>query len=290
MPSRNWRALLQQALAARAERILKLTAAEGWLQDADAVHDVRVASRRLRTALDLAGPEQVTGWARHRKRAKALTRALGATRELDVHATRLAALAPELTDPACHGVLEHLVEDLDRRRRKARKRMARSVRRIDLAELGELLDGPQIPGPTAAPRIREALEPLLVPELQEPGQHVQIEEPAALHRLRIRVKKLRYAVEILAPDAAGWIRELKAFQEALGDYHDWFTLETALWRCHAELTERQRPVLAAGTLDLLGQLVDRRRAAFEALPAAAAALEATAILADLPGADSGASA
>lgn len=275
-----------QALAARAGRIQELAGKEGWAEDADAVHDVRVASRRLRTALELSDPAWVPGWARQRRRARALTRALGATRELDVHGQRLASLAAELPDSACHAVLEHLLEDLERKTRKARRRMARRLARTDVAGLG-ILSKPASPADAEPVSTLEArLAPLLGGGLRTLA--VQEEDPPALHRLRIETKMLRYAVEILGPglgpEASHWIRQLKALQEALGDHHDWFTLETLLWDYHAQLTVRRRPVLAAGVLDLLGCAVEHRRAAFETLPEAAAAVREGGAMEGLPSA------
>lgn len=290
--------ILHRAVAAQVGRILELTAAADWLRSGGAVHDVRVASRRLRTALDLADPDGYAGWRRQRKRAKALTTALAATRELDVHLLRLAGLGPELSDQTGHAVLEHALETLERRRRRAGARMRRGVERVRLGELSGLLQPKACTETSAAPELskalRDLLEPRLTGALQQARALVQTEDPGALHRLRIGVKKLRYALEVLAPalpvQAAAWLGGLRTFQGALGDHHDWITLEADLWRLHAQLTERRRAALASGTLDLLGTVVERRRAAFDALAAAAEPMDAARALEELLPVAGGASA
>lgn len=63
------------------------------LTDPEAVHEVRVASRRLRAAMDIGGDAGATRWYRrlHRE-AKRITQAFGALRDADV---MLAALRAE---------------------------------------------------------------------------------------------------------------------------------------------------------------------------------------------------
>lgn len=279
--------LLHRALEARLERILQLTAEDGWLEDVDAVHDVRVASRRLRTVLGFIDPERYPGLRSLRKRAKALTRALGATRELDVHMQKLAALGPELIDQTGHAVLEHVLETFDRRRSKARRRMVRGVGRVKIQELLRLrvVEDPPAGEVEAAEAARALLQPMLDRALSGLAERVAAEDAARLHPLRIDLKKLRYAVEVLAealPGAATeWLARFKTFQGALGEHHDWTVLEGDLWELHAFLTSNRRAALAAGTLDLLGIAIEHRSRAFADIQAAAGAIDPRAATAAL---------
>ena len=265
--------LLHRAVEARVGRILELSAQEGWLEDPDAVHDVRVASRRLRAALDLSDPEVYPAFRKHRARAVRLTRALGCTRELDVHLDRLASLGMGLTAPGGHEVLEHALESFDRRRRKARRAMTGRVGRLKLEDFRGLLELKALPRPFVSAGLEGAvsalLSPLLPLALSPLEEALDTEDAPRLHRMRIQVKKLRYALEILGPAFPAppepWLARLRDLQTALGEHHDWTLLEADLWRLHGSLTERRRPALASGTLDLLGEVVERRRSAFEAL-------------------------
>jgi CHAD domain-containing protein len=88
-----------------------------------------------------------------------------------------------------------------------------------------------------------------------------------MHELRIRVKKNRYALEILSPGLAGetgpTLECLRELQTVLGEHHDLATLEARLWDLHGQLTERYRAVLATGLLDILGLVAEDRRARFD---------------------------
>ena len=69
------------------------------LDDVERVHDMRVATRRLRAALEIFEP--VFPCKRHRKalkRVKALADALGERRDLDVEIERLEDLADDVVD------------------------------------------------------------------------------------------------------------------------------------------------------------------------------------------------
>lgn len=280
--------LLHQAVESRLGRIVQLTTSQGWLEDVETVHDVRVASRRLRAALELAGTDRLPVYRRLRKKAKALTAALGTTRELDVHVERLGRLSAGIAGQFGHAVLEHVLEVFDQERKRARGRMAQAVARAGLQGWGPMAEGAGLPaGPTEALPISlpGLLEPRLRAALDGCQERVLRQENETLHRLRIETKKLRYALETLAPALPPvvdtWLGRLKLLQGALGDFHDWAVLEAELWIRHTRLVERGRAALAAGTLDLLGTVVEQRQAAFLGLPGAAAGLDPDQVLRDL---------
>jgi hypothetical protein len=102
--------------------------------DIEGVHDVRVASRRLRAAMDIAAPAFAGKWytALHRT-AKEITSALGEVRDRDV---LLEALREDRgTAPlAEHPGIDRLIDRVERERLAAREEMERYLR--------QLLDGP----------------------------------------------------------------------------------------------------------------------------------------------------
>ena len=57
------------------------------------------------------------------------------------------------------------------------------------------------------------------------GRRVRELDPPEIHRLRIRIKKLRYATDFFgglwpSPRTARYLAALKGLQEALGEFHD----------------------------------------------------------------------
>ena len=239
----------------------------GWQEDGEALHQIRVASRRVRAVL--VHPDLYPGFKRQGRKVRRLTRALGLTREMDVHVGILEDLGrrtPELRGPA----LEHALEVIETRRRKARKAMRGALDRLTLKNLPQLLQVPSLPDPfrtgDLTGSIWGCLEPWLEGAFPSPTLLDQ-EDAQALHLLRIRIKRLRYALEILDPAFPVAqelpLRRLKALQAALGDHHDRAVLEAQLAELHRGLELRSRPNLAAGTHDLLTHLGEERLIAFE---------------------------
>ena len=103
-------------------------------EDIEGVHDVRVASRRLRAAMDVAAACFPASWYRPlHKAAKAITAALAEVRDRDVLLEALAAdraAAPSAERPG----LDRLIARVDRERVAARTEMERFL--ADLIECG----------------------------------------------------------------------------------------------------------------------------------------------------------
>nr|WP_320133086.1 CHAD domain-containing protein [uncultured Holophaga sp.] len=263
--------LLHRAFEARGERLLALTRVAGWWQEEEPLHQVRVASRRLRAVMRLLDPEAYPGLKRQQKRLESLTRLLGPVRELDVHNQLLEELGHDLPGPHGWAALEHLLELIEEKRGLARLGLAEQLEDLEWESLAPLLALPDLPYPFSAdtpadaawaclrPRV-EAVAALL-PELR--GE----EDPAALHQLRIHTKKLRYDLEILGPafpgDPAPPLRELKELQSILGLHHDAAVLEDQAQRVQEGLEARFRRVLSEGMQALLLLLAQERVAQFD---------------------------
>ncbi len=110
------------------------------LDDIERLHDMRVATRRLRAALEVFGPCFPRKRQRKAlKRVKALADALGERRDRDVSIEFLEGLAGELPE-ADRGALERLVESLRKEQRVANEELAPFVRRKRLKKLRRRLD------------------------------------------------------------------------------------------------------------------------------------------------------
>lgn len=260
--------LLHRALEVRLAALRDLLAPADWASEAERLHQVRVAARRLGAVLDLVDPEAYPGHKGRRRALKELVDLLGLPRELDVHAERLEARRAEA--PAQAAVLEHLLEGLDRARAKARRAMARDLDRLRLPDLRKLLEVPSLPAPFQPASLQEAAWACLAPRVEaafgELATLAAQEDAPALHKARVRIKKLRYALEALegafAAPPEGVLSELKALQAALGAHHDLAALEALLWEAEAGLRARRRAALRDGVLALLGEVAEARREAF----------------------------
>lgn len=96
--------------------------------DADAIHDIRVASRRLRAAMDVAAPCFPAEWyvPLHRT-AREVTSALGGVRDQDVILEALAAerkQVPQADRPAIDALIAHVQHERTLARRSMREFLA----------------------------------------------------------------------------------------------------------------------------------------------------------------------
>jgi CHAD domain-containing protein len=232
----------------------------GAAPDSEAIHRMRIATRRLRVALRTFAnmlPED-----RAREFAKAFrwfAQALGEVRDLDVYAENFrdyAKLVPPEQQPELGGYELHL-------------RRARTAARNDLDKLfadprvAELLDGfrgflegaPPAPalrrwrsfrvGDGAAKYLRKSMKRVL-----RGGRKITAEsEDEKLHRLRIRAKRLRYELEFFAevfPELAKAVKATKQLQEVLGEHQDACTASARLCDYAREHEpKRVRPQAAA---------------------------------------------
>ncbi len=212
--------------------------------DQEAVHDMRVSTRRLRIALPVLA--QKPGGRRARRALKVLrelTRAAGGSRDLDVCVglfearwEELAARSPELLV---------LRRRLRAARGRSRHRMAERLMDIEIAgvrrDLRKLIALGAPPLFTALRGLRETSATTgtrLLASLEALGQRY---DPEALHRARMVARRLRYVAELAGalrghePESAALFREL---QTGLGHVRDHFVL--ASWLARQASTGRAR--------------------------------------------------
>jgi CHAD domain-containing protein len=229
-------------------------------ENIECLHDMRVASRRLRETFELFGmfyrPSKLK---KILNQVKNLTRILGLPREMDVNLALLQEFEGE-SDPVVLTAHEHLLEAFERRQGKARRKMHRTFEALDLKALrAEWLGFAQTA--LLAPKPQSILSGIqrefeseaylrqttaILRQKASPIQAfrsapLQSETDENLHRLRIALKKFRYALEIYDPlhdhRLERAIRLAKELQDVLGKVHD-----------HVALTEQ----LQAHKIDLLG--------------------------------------
>lgn len=189
-------------------------------RDAEALHQARVAIRRLRSAFALFKPA-LAGDEKLRLHLRDVARALGVARDLDVViANRRKAGSPTLV-----GELARLKAE----RRRAYDRVKETLAAPDfptlildivaLAEAGGWRESELGKRPVigfADERLARQWR-----RLKKGGGNVAALEPEARHRLRIEAKRLRYAAEFFAGlTSKEKRRERKAFMAALEDLQE----------------------------------------------------------------------
>lgn len=197
------------------------------------VHQMRVATRRLRSAIAVfnravAGPEIDAADAA----LKHLAATLGPARDWDVFTSGTgAAVGAAFTDDAA---VAKLLDDAEDQRLSGYDALRHFVATAEFRQLGvqlALIAGGMIPRlptdepePNLADFAAQALRRRLKRMVAE-GDDIEHLETTALHAIRLRAKRLRYACEFFAPvfphkATRRFIRRLSVLQEQLGTLND----------------------------------------------------------------------
>ncbi len=245
--------------------------------DPEHLHDMRVASRRLRTMLEVLeealAPETREAFAAE---LRWVGRGLGRVRDLDVQLLRVEALRAESAEferPA----LEIFGRWLEIRRARRRVRL---LERLDSPRYASLIAAarawadapPAAPaaGTAAALPAYHAAQRIAAARLRDLHDAYAAADrslaPGDLHILRITAKKLRYTVEYFAdltgPGSAKRAKRLARFQDFLGDRRDIAVLLGRMKQYARTVPAGDRDLaMAAGSvLGHLGRLAHMKRA------------------------------
>ncbi|TKG66305.1 CHAD domain-containing protein [Prauserella endophytica] len=241
----------------------------GVLDDIDTefLHDLRVAVRRTRSLLKLAGdvlPPRLV--ARYEPDFKWLGDITTPTRDLDVYLLEFDALtamlvAGEPDDLAPFGEL------LRAEREKARRTLARALRSQRFtrliegwqAALAEIIDRERSEAELSAEALAGQRVRRMVKKVVRRARSITPESPSeSVHDLRKRCKELRYLLEVVKPvcDEAAHravIKDLKKVQDILGAFQDGEVQSESL-RGFAERLQAGNRRPPAATLLAMGEL------------------------------------
>ena len=194
-------------------------------EDPEELHDMRVATRRLRAALKLYAHVLPKRAERYERDLRHFARALGDVRDLDVHLERLSGEASKNEE-----IFEESATVLEERRVEARRRMlevldSNRYERFVASFSGTLRRGrsPALSGPIlkVAPDLVRRRYKKVRKDLEALGKD---SPPEDFHDLRKKGKRLRYALEplqgIYGKPSEKMVELLKTVQDDLGDHQD----------------------------------------------------------------------
>jgi len=227
----------RKILAFHLERMIRHEAGTREGIDPEELHDMRVATRRMRAAFGVFGPYYKARTIRPFVIGlKRTARALGAVRDLDVFIGNATEYLDQLPPKDAHD-LDPLMQEWEKQRERARERML------------TYLDGPKYHGFVAAfhafvtspgtgvvnrdeipphPIVVRHVAPQMIytrwAEVQAFGALLDRAPVTVLHALRIQCKRLRYALEffqeILGTSGQNVIEEVTCLQDHLGKLND----------------------------------------------------------------------
>jgi CHAD domain-containing protein len=239
--------------------------------DAEDLHAMRVATRRMRAAWRIFGDGfDARATRKLQRRLRDIARRLGDVRDFDVLLEGLEAYRAELP-PGERRALQPLVDAWAARRDEARGRLLRELDSDDYARFAEdfrafvhtegaaaaevVASQPHHVRDTAPSRIWAAYEQV---RAYEPV--LRWADVEALHELRIAAKWLRYSIEFvkepLGPDVETLVPRVTALQDHLGWLHD---ADVAAGLTRAFLLERAGGLYSAESAAIGRYLVSRER-------------------------------
>lgn len=202
--------------------------------DVKGVHNMRVATRRLRSIVrDFEEIIDELPVKTLRKDLKKLSDFLGAVRDEDVAIAALEQFLTKAGNEKIHGGIENLIAERRQIRRKAFRDLSKTLLPKNLTELRSKLEGSLKP----AQKQRDLFRPMTIAEAAREAINARsndlfdrrsvIYQPnknKALHKMRITAKRLRYAIELFAAclgEAIGpFARQVAKLQDHLGELHD----------------------------------------------------------------------
>jgi len=247
-------------------------------EDAEELHDMRVATRRLRAALDVFADILPPQFAALSPELAWLAQVLGTVRDLDVQLDRLDS-SPEWQSawpsaPGTTAPVDELRAVMTRERDRARaillhaldspryERLTSGLMALAQQGAGQRSAAGHLPATGVLPGLIEQRHRAAVKAARRARRSG---EAADFHKLRIRCKRLRYALEfvqeVYGEPATHFIRRLARLQDLLGGLQD---CEVSMERLHS-LATRAQPPLSRASVFLMGTVAEESRREGEGL-------------------------
>jgi len=228
-------------------------------KESESLHQMRVATRRLRAVLRAARPLLLPDWAASLQGELSwLGQVLGPARDLDVQIAHFGEAAAGL-DVRDRTLLAHLVTQLRSQRERLHQDLLAELNSARYVELvRRLQQAAHDPAMVESPLTLHDLASQEFKKLRRAARQLGASpEDAALHEVRIKTKRARYAAELAlwsaGKPASRFIKRARTVQDLLGTYQDALQAEVAL-----------RAFLKAATTVragfVIGRLVERQRA------------------------------
>ena len=201
-------------------------------EDIESLHQMRVATRRMRAGMDMFASVLPVRAGRLRAELGWLAALLGEVRDLDIQLGRFDDWTEEM--PGDHReALDELADLLAGHRVQARRALLEALDSRRYERLVSGLVAMLVQGPSSRSTTGRAPAVTTMPELIE-ERHRAARKAASrakrtgaatdYHRLRIRCKRLRYALEFASGlydgELKGFVRQMTRLQDALGSMQD----------------------------------------------------------------------
>jgi CHAD domain-containing protein len=224
--------------------------------EVEPIHQLRVSSRRLRAAIELFSSVLYSGALKlYRRDIPWIAHQAGEVRNCDVMEAIFKERAPKL-DPALQGALDPIVTAIGAQRAAAHARLIQDLSSKRYQSLVTRLSSPPLKIARATAKFgvgaADLLEPTLRRVVKKGAKLADDAPPTDFHKLRVRIKRLRYVLEMM-PAMAGKrhrkvLARLEELQALLGDYNDVTAGVAWLHNYAASAHAAPSTILAAGAM------------------------------------------
>jgi CHAD domain-containing protein len=243
-------------------------------EDIEALHQMRVATRRMRAAIDMFAEVLPVRAGRLDAELGWLAALLGDVRDLDIQIGRFDDWTEQM--PGDHReALDELADLFIAERVEARVALLEALDSKRYERLVSGLTAMLLQGPSARSGAGRALAVTAVPALigerhsasgKAARRATRTGVPADYHRLRIRCKRLRYSLEfasgLYGGDLRGFVRQMTRLQDTLGAMQD---AEVASARLQAIALTDEGVGLSRSTIFAMGGVASRYHSEAERL-------------------------
>jgi len=230
-------------------------------RDPEALHQLRVAARRIEAVLGVFRRQLTPALLRARAATKGVLRTLGTARDFDVQLEQLAERCADLSGEE-RAAAEPLRQRLEQERARARSQLLRAFDAEPTRHWLQTLEQAANEGLTGPPAAALAVLPRRVRrrfrKLKRAVRAINgRSEMEDLHTVRRRAKQFRYALECAAPlsgkQAETMLKALRTLQDELGAHQDAEMMARRLTRLAAD-----SEALPPRTLFLMGRLAEHK--------------------------------
>jgi len=214
----------QQILQRQTEQLISRQYGLAYPEDAEYVHEMRVAIRRLRAAMKVFRRGFAEPLTAESEQLRTIAAMLGKARDADVFIDFLQQyleICPRKSQPLIEGLLACQKRERARHYRQLRAAFQNREHRLFFQQLYQCFQHPLEakvagrPGKTLGRRLRK---------VTDFGQRLEMLSPDQQHELRIACKKLRYTAEFFAhlypPRLQRLVAVMTRMQDLLGTSHD----------------------------------------------------------------------
>lgn len=226
--------LFSSVIADNLEKLIEAEPVAEAGDNSEGVHQLRVALRRMRTALSLAGKGRNKGHEKAlEKELRWAAKELDYARDLDVYLERFfdsGKLQDEQSALLVWVMLEQkkacqLVRDLIGSSRYQKMKTDLKILCVESAEVKSDSEGSHSDLQKDLIKFAEQVVKRRLSRFVGEGAGLEKANEKQLHRLRLECKKLRYALEFFTQPLGAWATKrivvLKSWQDKLGDFHDY---------------------------------------------------------------------